>query len=157
MMHFNLINPSDPYTVQAPDLEIAAIVCALLGEGKYSLEQISGDRSAMVPFFLFGGHDEWFTKQFGRDFKATLNHVATARRGELIKSLTSVHLGTPADKLKFDELAAQCPDEEAVMALLHEHHDGKRSSANDIGRLAWSMAHHLADTPPSPAVPATVQ
>lgn len=144
-MLFNIINPSDPYTMRAIDLEVAAVAVCVLGEGKYALEEISGDRSGQVPIFLLGGHDEWFTRQFGRDFAASLNHVAGNRLEELVKALSSVHIGTPADKAAFDERAAQCPDPEAVVELLHELHDAKRSSMNDIGRRAWSMAQALLE------------
>jgi hypothetical protein len=144
-MLFNIINPSDPYTMRAVDLEVAAVAVCVLGEGKYGLDEIGGDRSGHVPVFLLGGHDEWFTKQFGRNFADTLNHVAGNRLDELVKALASVHIGTPADKVAFDERAAQCESPEAVMDLLHELHDAKRTSTNDIGRRAWSMAQALVE------------
>lgn len=144
-MLFNIINPSDPYTMRAVELEVAAVAVCVLGEGKYALEEISGDRSGQVPFFLTGGHDAWFTKQFGRTFAESLNYVCTRRHEELVKTLASVHIGTPADKAAFDERAAQCPDPEAVVELLHELHDAKRTSMNDIGRRAWQMAQALVE------------
>lgn len=144
-MLFSIINPSDPYTMRASELEVAAVAVALLGVGQYGLEQIGGDRSAQVPMFPTGGHDDWYQKQFGRDFSASLDHVMTNRFEELIKTLASVHIGTPADKAAFDERAAQCPDPESVVELLHELHDGKRTSANDIGRQAWQMALALVE------------
>ncbi len=147
-MLFNIINPSDPYTIEAGDLEVAAIAVSVLGHGQYALEEISGDRSGQVPFFMAGGHDEWFNKQFGRTFDASLTHVATTRRADLIKALVSVHLGTPTDKRAFDEMAAKCPDEESLINLLHEQHDAKRTSMNDIGRRAWMMAQNLASSAP---------
>lgn len=142
-MLFNISNPSDPYIMRAVDLEIAAVAVSVLGHGKYMLEEIGGDRSGLVPAFLFGGHDEWFTKQFGRDFAATLQHVMDNRQDELVKALASVFCGTPADKIKFDELAAKCQDEEAYATLLLSTHDAKRTSTNDIGRQAWDMARQM--------------
>jgi hypothetical protein len=145
MMHFNIINPSDPYTMRAVDLEVAAVAVGVLGVGQYGLEEIGGDRSGVVPMFISGGHDEWYTKQFGRNFSDTLNHVLNHRHDELVKALASVHLGTPADKAAFDERAARCADPEAVVELLHELHDAKRTSDNDIGRRAWQMAQALVE------------
>lgn len=139
-MLFNIINPSDPYTMRAVDLEIAAVAVCLLGEGKYALEQIGGDRSANVPFFITGGHDEWFTKQFDRDFGATVSHVCSTRAEELCKALASVFIGTPADMLAFEDAAKACPDEEAVALLKLSTHDAKRTSMNDIGRHAWHLS-----------------
>lgn len=145
-MLFNILNPSDPYTMRAVDLEIAAVAICLLGEGKYGLEEIGGDRSGQVPMFLKDGHDEWFTKQFGRDFSATVNHVVETRYEELVKALHSVFIGTPADKMKFDDLAAKCPDDEAAAELLLKTHDEKRTSMNDIGRRAWNLARSVVET-----------
>lgn len=142
-MLFNISNPSDPYTMRAVDLEIAAVAVSLLGHGKYMLEEIGGDRSGVVPFFLFGGHDDWFTKQFGRNFADSLNHVLENRDDDLVKALASVFIGTPADKLAFDEKAAQCPDSEAFALLQLETHDAKRTSENDIGRQAWNLARQV--------------
>lgn len=144
-MLFNITNPSDPYVMRAIDLEIGAIAVAALAHGAYGLEQIGGDRSANVPIFLMGGHDAWYTKQFERNFEATLNHVMEKRQDELIKALASVFCGTVADKLAFDELAAKCPDDEAYAELLLSTHDAKRTSTNDIGRRAWDMARQLTE------------
>ena len=140
-MRFNIINPCDPYTMLAVDLEIAAVAISAIGEGKYALEEIGGDRSGQVPFFITGGHDEWFTKQFGRNFEATVEHVVTNRAEALVKALASVFIGTPADVLAFEELAKTCPDEEAYVELKLKKHDEKRTSVNDIGRRAWSLAN----------------
>lgn len=145
-MLFNIINPSDPYTMRAVDLEIAAVAVCMIGSGEYALEEIGGDRSGHVPMFLFGGLDEWFTKQFGRGFNATVEVVVSKRADELIKALASVHIGTPANKAAFDEQAAQCTDEDAYSDLLHKLHDEKRSSMNDIGRRAWHLARSVVET-----------
>lgn len=143
-MLFNIINPHDPYTLEAPDLEIAANAIALIGKGAYGLHELSGDQSGNVPLFPETGHDEWFTKQFGRDFSASLNHVMDARAGDLSKALASVFIGTPADKRAFEQEARDCVDEEEFHALLTKRHDEKRGSLNDIGRIAWGMADMVA-------------
>lgn len=139
-MLFNIINQSDPYTLRAPDLEIAAVAICLLGEGKYGLEEIGGDRSGRVPMFLIGGHEEWFAKQFGRDFATTVNHVVGKRPEELCKALASVFIGTPADMLAFEEAAKACVDVEEIAVLKLKTHDEKRTSLNDIGRRAWHLS-----------------
>lgn len=140
-MLFNLTNPSDPYTLEAPDLEIAALAACLIGQGQYGLDELTGDKSGNMPIFLLGGHDEWFTKQFGRDFSGSIDHVTETRRAELVKALASVRIGDALARREFDEAAAQCGDDaEAYQAMLNSLHDAKRSSMNDIGRHAWSMA-----------------
>lgn len=138
-MLFEIINPSDPYTMEAPDLEIAACAVCLLGSGQYGLKELSGDKSGHVPVFLFGGHDEWFSKQFGKDFGATLNAVLVARRQVLAGALASVRVGDAALRREFDaELAKLAADDEAAM-FLTVFHDSKRNSVNDIGRHAWQL------------------
>ncbi len=145
-MLFNIINPHDPYTLEAPDLEIAANAIALIGKGAYGLHELSGDQSGHVPMFPIDGHDEWFTKQFGRDFKASLEHVMATRSDALSKALASVFVGTPADKREFDRDAAACADEAEFHKLLTTRHDALRGSSNDIGRFAWGLADIVAET-----------
>lgn len=59
-MKFEIINPSDPYTMEADDLEIAAVSVSFLGDGKYALEGIDDAQGNNVPMFLLGGHDECY-------------------------------------------------------------------------------------------------
>ena len=42
-MLLNLINPSDPYTLEADDFEIAAVAVCLLGAGKYPATALGND------------------------------------------------------------------------------------------------------------------
>lgn len=91
-MRFEIINPSDPYTIDAEDLEIGALACCLLGDGKYGLRGMGESNNQDVPIFLLGGHDEWFTSKFGRNFEASLVHALEKRNEALAKSLDSVAL-----------------------------------------------------------------
>ena len=91
-MRFEIINPSDPYTMEADDLEVAAVAVCLLGNGKYGLSRIGGDRGTEVPPFLFGGHDEWFTDKFGADFERTAERVLNQRGDALARAFESVTL-----------------------------------------------------------------
>ncbi|MBE2818207.1 hypothetical protein ILT27_17710, partial [Acinetobacter baumannii] len=47
-MIFELINPSDKCTFEAPNLKIAALVTCVLGNGQYSAKGIENDLD--VPF-----------------------------------------------------------------------------------------------------------
>lgn len=94
-MKFNLINPSDAYTMEAEDLEVAAVAVCFLGAGRYALEGIGEDQGQDVPIFLFNGHDEWFTEKFGMNFEGTSNRVVDHRAEALaaaaqVKSVTEV-------------------------------------------------------------------
>ena len=39
---YEIINPSDPYTLKADDFKIAAAACLILGDGQYGLESEDG-------------------------------------------------------------------------------------------------------------------
>jgi len=91
-MRFNIINPSDPYTMEAPNLEIAAIAISFLGNGAYPLEGLGEDAGQDVPAFLFGGHDEWFQSTFGANFEAVAGRVVESFPEPLANTLDSVTL-----------------------------------------------------------------
>lgn len=137
-MLFDIINPSDPYTMKADSLLTAAVAICLLGEGKLAIKQLDGD--ANVPIFLFGGHDEWFTKNLGGTFQAVLNNVTDSP--ELADCLDSVLLGGQEERQQFEqELQLLEPEQRDEYRNLW--HDERKSSDNDIGRRAWRMAQHL--------------
>lgn len=94
-MRFELINPSDPYTFEAADHEIAAVAVCLLGDGKYMADALDDDanKDNNVPAFLFGGHDEWFESRFGANYEATVERVLKTRCDALAQALESLTLG----------------------------------------------------------------
>ena len=109
-LRFDIINPSDPYTMEAVDLKTAAVAVCLFGDGKYPLQGLDESAGLSVPPFLLGGHDEWFTAQFGANFEA-ITKQAIAQCDNLASALESV-------KLESD----------------------RRSSMNDIGTRAKGLA-----------------
>ena len=112
-MKFEIINPSDPYTMDADDLIVAAVAVCLLGNGKYGLDALGEDSniSNNVPIFLLGGHDEWFTSRFGMTYEAAAQQVVDQRTEALAKAFESVALTS-----------------------------GRRSSLNNIGAKAKELA-----------------
>ena len=115
-MKYEIINPSDPYTLEADDLHIAAVAVCLLGGGKYALRPTDHPdiEETSVPIFLFGGHDAWFLKRFGLTFEAAVDQVMMTRGDALVTCLRSVKLGRE-----------------------------ERTSLDDIGRKAFSLADHI--------------
>ena len=105
-MKFEIVNPSDPYTIEAADMEVAAVAICFLGLGRYALKGIGEDAGQDVPIFLFGGHDEWFVAKFGMNFEDTSNHVADHRAGELADAFDSVKLGR-AERSSMNDIKAQ--------------------------------------------------
>lgn len=129
-MRFEIVNPSDPYTMEADDLQIAVVAVSLLGDGKYPLKGLGEDAGQDVPFFAFGGADEWFLEKFGMNYETTATHALEHRHDDLAKAFESVTLGR-----------------------------SKRSSMNDIGGRAKAIAQAIrqkatAVSQPDPALPA---
>lgn len=91
-MRFEIINPSDPYVMEGRDLEVAAVAVCMLGNGRYSLEGLDEDAGTKVPFFMFGGINDWFTEKFGRAFKDSVAHVADNHAEALAAALDSIAL-----------------------------------------------------------------
>lgn len=94
-MRFEIINPHDPYTMDAPDMEIAAVAICLLGNGAYSLKGLDDAAGDNVPPFVIGGHDEWFNEQFGADFNTVATRCVKGRATAMALTLLSVALGRP--------------------------------------------------------------
>ena len=88
-MLFEIINPSDAYTMEASDLETAAVAVVVLGHGMYGLRGLGDADGKDVPVFILGGHDEWFATQFGRLFEESVDRVD---RAALASALGSVKL-----------------------------------------------------------------
>jgi hypothetical protein len=144
-MLFEIINPHDPYTIIADDLEIAAVAVCILGEGKYSLKELTGDKSAYVPFFPIDGQDEWFTKWFGRTFEQSVTYASEERGADLAKCLASVMIGDAKNRRAFDEILARAETPEEYTKALGQMHAAKRTSLVDIGHTAWGMADFIHD------------
>lgn len=110
-MKFNLINPSDPYTIEGADLMIVAVAACLLGDGKYGLDGIGEDEGIKMPIFILAKADDWFAEKFSMNYEGAAEYCIHKRGEELAKVLESVKLTS-----------------------------GRRSSLNNIGRRAELMA-----------------
>jgi len=91
-MQFEIVNPSDAYTIKADDLQVAAVAVCLLGNGQYMLKGLDEDKGQEVPFFFFGGADEWFTEKFGMSYEDTATQTFKNRSDSLARALESVTL-----------------------------------------------------------------
>lgn len=105
-MKFEIVNPSDPYTIEADDLQIAAVAICLLGDGKYMGKGVGDDAGQEVPFFLFGGLDEWFTEKFSMGYFATATHALNNRNDALARAFESVTLGR-AEKSSLNDIGGR--------------------------------------------------
>lgn len=141
-MIFSIVNPSDPYTMDASSLLVAAVAICLLGEGQYGLRQCDGEGDAAVPPFVVGGHETYFMRQFGRTFADAMHFVDENHLEELAAALGSVLYGGIDERREAMMAMHELPEETRIAWLL-QWHDEHRSSANDIGRRAWHWSNVL--------------
>lgn len=113
-MKYEIINPSDKATMETGNFMAAAVAAVLIGHGKYPLKPLEPG-GIEVPMFVFGGHEEWFTAQFGKGLTETINHLMEHDVDALASALESVQLA------------------------------GRRTSLNDIVGGALSMAKSLRE------------
>ena len=69
-----LINtPGETYALEATCFTTACVVTTLLGSGFYSLWQNGRE---VMPAFMFGGHDKWYRRTFGKSFADVVQDVS---------------------------------------------------------------------------------
>ena len=138
---WEIINPSDDYTLQAVSFPVAAAAGLLLGGGQYGLEAIGHDLPGL-PLFLFGGGiDAFIDEHHGGD----LSKFIDANAEEIVACLDSVLLGS-ADRRKDYDAAVAAIDDPAKLAAFREAWLDKRSSLNNIGGRAMDLADGLRAT-----------
>jgi hypothetical protein len=136
-MIYEIVNPSDPVTVDAPTFEAALFATVLLGGGQYFGNPVEEGREK-VPGFLFGGFDAWFEERYGgRDAQDLLNE----HRADVVTTLRSACTGSVSDRWLFDSALAAITDPEKRAEFLRDWDDRKRTSLNDIA----GRAHRIAD------------
>ena len=138
-MIYEIVNPSDPYTIDCPDLEIATAFNLFFG-GPYALEPQDGGES--VPIFLFMSNEsyhKWCVERFGLEPGKLLHRVIEERTEEFADALDSVLIG---DREKF-ELQARTMSFEQRRQFRRRWHDEQRSSLQDIGMLCWDKAFKI--------------
>lgn len=87
-MIYEIINPSDPYTIEGDDIAVVCVATAILGEGAYGLQ--TADGAEVMPILLFGRDETWFPERFGASFSELLQATP---RDVLAACLESVKLG----------------------------------------------------------------
>jgi hypothetical protein len=143
---FEIVNPSDPYTIEAPDLAIAAVACFLLGKGAYAFEPLDADKDQRVPIFLAGlagDVEKWCAQKFAMTSRQLFDHVLQRRPKELIDCLQSCLIGRRADRDDFAEFSRALDDDKKIAELRIARHKRRVTSLNDIGRRAYGLAEQL--------------
>jgi hypothetical protein len=138
---YEIVNPSDPYTIEG-NLTTVAIAVTILGRGMYSLRDEDGE--IVLPFFAFQGTktmNEWFNKQCR---KTAQEYMDSIPNNELAECLESVVIGNFKDReTYFETLEKLEPSKRKKWAS--QYHEKTRSSLNDIGRRAKKTAKELRE------------
>lgn len=129
MKTYEIANPSDPYTMQAEDFNVAAVTVAILGNGAYGIPGTP---------ILFGW-DQWLKER-----EIDLPKFIDARLTEIIACLESVMIGRESDRTEAEEALAAIVEENRA-EWLKKRHDQRRSSMNDIGGKAQQWAKALRE------------
>lgn len=143
MTIWDIINPSDPYTLETDDHDVAAVVCSILGNGGYGLKEINGDRR--VPLMLFAADVVWFESTFRMTAAALFDAVMSTKRDAVIAALDSVVIGSAVDRKTYFGALEHVSDPAVRDAWCETWHNDRRSSTNDIGKLSWDMARQMRE------------
>ena len=165
MIDYDVTNPSDPTCFRAPDKQTATLVTILIGRGQYAAKAIGPDGQEItekrpgrpgescarddsvawplsVPFFMFGGFEEYWKANWPGE---TQEGIIGRRRAEVVAALRTVVLGEVSDRQLFDEACAAITDPDKLKAFVASWNDKKRSSMNDIMGRAHAYANCLEE------------
>lgn len=139
-MIYEISKHQEKFSFEAPNLKIASLVVCSLCHGQYPA--ISVDGELFVPQFIFGGHDEWFITNFGKNFIETLNEVLSQEKEQLYISLKSVLIGTSEGRKAYQESKEFTPY--TPKAVLEHSKDKLNSKYNNFCQYAWAFAKQVS-------------
>lgn len=156
-MIYEIINMSDPYTIEAKSLDVAAVACLFLGRGQYAFDPIDDNESAEVPMFMFGGTDEWCQNHFHESFQSMVDRVTKEKAVELAECFESCLIGKFAERKTYQAGIELIDDPEKREKWRNKWLEDRRSSMNNIGARAYEMAKKLREGAANPLVQAPKQ
>ncbi len=158
-MLYEIINMSDAYTIEANSLDVAFMACLFLGQGQYSFKPLGDEEAQDIPFFMFGGVEEWCSLHLSQSFKAVVDHLTTdpAKREELADCLDSCLIGHQEDRETYRAGIELIDDPAKRETWRRKWHKDRLSSMNDIGNRAYIMAKKIRDGAVNPIIPAPQQ
>jgi hypothetical protein len=143
MALYEVINPSDQVTIDAPTFEAAALAIILIGNGAYGGSAIDHD-GERVPIFLGGGWRTWIKDRFGY---SQAEEMLEAHKADVVATLGSACTGSAKDRKLFDAALAAITDSEKRREFLANWDGNKRTSLNQITAWAHRLAEDLAPPP----------
>jgi len=141
---YEIINPSDPYTIEG-ELGPCSIALLLVGpSGGYALNALDGTEG--FPILMFGGDPE-LQAACEKVGIWPLDEYLNEHRAEIIEALHSIVIG---NRELFLETMALMETEKTKAAFRETWHDKNRSSLNDIGGRAQEIADRLTRSQEAP-------
>jgi hypothetical protein len=137
-MIYTIINPSDEYTIESDDFLLACLAVTVLGNGGYALEDDKGVEK--MPIFLFGGFDEWFTENFGKNVSDLFQQASP---GKIADVLETIVIGSVSDRAEYMQGLEKSKTNKLKAVFAETWHDTRRSSMNDIRARALEVAKKL--------------
>lgn len=135
-MFYEIINPSDETTFEAPNLMVASLVTILLGGGQYGAKP-EDPEAEEVPLMLFGGAEVWWAEHFDEPMEGAVDRHA----GAVSAALRTVCYGGIDQRRLYDSAMRAIDDPDKAAAFIEEWNDRNRSSMNNI----MGRAHAIAD------------
>lgn len=129
-------------TFRAVDLQIATFVTVYISSGQCAAIEVlpNGQKGLEVPFFMFGGLDEFCQEQWELPWEQVEARIIANRSDEACTAFESFIYGNVEDRALFEELLAALPDDEARRERLTQWNEERRSSINDIAGRALQLA-----------------
>lgn len=135
---FEIINPSDPYTMVAEDGKVAQVACLILGKGKLGLK-CEADCKFDVPL-MFVATEKQFEEWCENAGIGPLAPFIEKHCKEIADCLDSVLIGDESDRRTMERVLAAIKSPKERARAREVYHDEKRGSVNDIGRAAYELA-----------------
>ena len=139
-MIYELINPHDPYTFEAPDAQVAALACLLVGGGAYGADPESGKEEDTWGVHLFSKEED-IEAEFQERWGLGINASMRKRKADTAAALRSLMIAGRAERAGIKAALEACPTQEARDAFVAVYEDKKRSSLTELA----SRARELAD------------
>jgi hypothetical protein len=137
---YELANPHDPYTFEAPTDRVAALLCMIVGGNAYGAEGEKGHTAWPVMLFADG---EAVEAEFQERFGTGIKEAVEADCELLATALRSLWITGRAERVGVAAALKACPTQEARDAFVTAYEDEKRSSLTDLATRARSYADAL--------------
>lgn len=137
--YYEVVNPSDAYTLDGTDFEAAAAATVFLGNGLYGLKTAEDD--IKMPVLAFGGEKAlvaYWEATFGHSFDAFM--AMQDAKARVAAVLETVLIGSFGERRRMDAVLAAISSPKDRAKAQAVWHDERRTSMNDIGQRAAELA-----------------